>query len=247
MDVRVIYDRPASGAWNMAVDEALLETVSESDHDGWLRFYRWEEPTLSLGYFQRHGDRQRHPPSRDLPTIRRSTGGGAIIHAEELTYSFCIPVVSNRDDRASAFYFAFHETFIEELASRGVQARICGEPERVQVVEEPFLCFLRRAEADVLLGEHKIGGSAQRRRRDALLQHGSMLLRSTIASPELAGVEDISGVVIDPSELAERWAGRIATRFRLRLHTSELGESEAKLAESWQKKRFGQETWTLKR
>lgn len=247
MDVRVIYDCPASGAWNMAVDEALLETVSDNGQGGWLRFYRWEVPTLSLGYFQRHGDRQQHPPSRDLPMTRRSTGGGAIIHAEELTYSFCVPVASNWNERVSAFYFALHETFIEELASRGVQARICGEPERVRVVEEPFLCFLRRAEADILLRERKIGGSAQRRRRHALLQHGSMLLRSTSLSPELAGVEDISGVAIDPLELAERWAGRIASRLQLRLQTSELSESEVKLAESWQKKRFGQETWTLKR
>ncbi|MCL4207769.1 MAG: hypothetical protein KJ000_35235 [Pirellulaceae bacterium] len=247
METRVVYDPPASGGWNMAVDEALLETVGDSGNRGWLRFYQWDVPTLSLGYFQRHEDRQRHPPSRDLPMVRRSTGGGAIIHADELTYSFCVPVASHWDDRASTYYFAFHETLIEELASYGLQARICGEPDRVPAVEESFLCFLRRAEADILLGGHKVGGSAQRRRRHCLLQHGSILLRSTAASPELVGVSDISGVEIEALELAERWASRIADRLQLRLHTSQLGETEIELAEDWQRKRFGQENWTLRR
>jgi lipoyl(octanoyl) transferase len=247
MDVRVIYDNPASGVWNMAMDEALLETVCTAGETGWLRFYRWDQPTLSLGYFQRHSDRQQHPPSSRCPIIRRSTGGGAIIHADELTYSLCIPATSHLDQWSKTLYLALHETFIEELEARGIRARICGPTANDSADKEPFLCFLRRADADILLGEHKIGGSAQRRRQHGLLQHGSILLRSTSASPELAGIEDISGICIDPWELAQRWAQRVSRRLQWRLTRTDLDEQIIQHARQWSQKRFGQGNWTYKR
>ena len=76
---RLIVDPPASGAWNMAVDEALLESVADGG-PATLRFYQWSEPTLSLGYFQPYADREQHEASRELTVVRRSTGGGALIH-----------------------------------------------------------------------------------------------------------------------------------------------------------------------
>src|SRR6188474_2624923 len=88
--LRLIVDPPASGAWNMAVDEALLETAAISGL-ATLRFYTWQEPTLSLGYFQSAVDRDHHPDGRDCPLVRRASGGGAIIHDRELTYSIALP------------------------------------------------------------------------------------------------------------------------------------------------------------
>ena len=247
MDVRLIYHPPASGAWNMAVDEALLELVCNTAQTGWLRFYRWEQPTLSVGYFQQHADRQQHSPSLCCPLVRRSTGGGAIIHAEELTYSLCVPLASHLDQRSQGLYQAVHETFIEELASRGIPARICGETCSASVDKEPFLCFLRRSDFDILVGGHKVVGSAQRRRRLGLLQHGSVLLRSTCESPELAGIEDISGTCIDPWELARRWSRRIAARLQLRLDTVDLGDEVVQLARQWSERRFAREDWVCRR
>ena len=247
MDVRVIYHPPASGAWNMAVDEALLEMTSKTGQTGWLRFYRWEQPTLSLGYFQQHIDRQQHSPSLSCPLVRRSTGGGALIHAEELTYSLCVPLTSHLDQRSQGLYQAVHETFIDELASRGIAVRICGETKGTPVDKEPFLCFLRRSDFDILLGGHKVVGSAQRRRRFGLLQHGSVLLRSTPESPELAGIEDISGIRINPWELARRWACRIAARLQLRLDPVELGADVVQLARQWSANRFAREGWVCRR
>jgi lipoate-protein ligase A len=247
MDIRLIYHPPASGAWNMAVDEALLEVACKTGHTGWLRFYRWEQPTLSLGYFQQHADRQQHPPSLSCPLVRRSTGGGAIIHAEELTYSLCIPLASHLDQRSHGLYQAVHETFIEELVSRGIPARICGETCSTPIDKEPFLCFLRRSDFDILLGGHKVVGSAQRRRRLGLLQHGSVLLRSARESPELAGIEDISGICMDPWELAWRWSRRIADRLQLRLDTVELGGEVVQLARQWSERRFAREDWVCRR
>jgi len=86
---RLIVDRPAPGAWNMAVDEALLDAAVEQGVAA-LRFYQWSEPTLSLGYFQRHADRDSHAASHDCTLVRRQSGGGAILHDRELTYSLTL-------------------------------------------------------------------------------------------------------------------------------------------------------------
>ncbi|HEV3137038.1 MAG TPA: hypothetical protein VGZ26_04025, partial [Pirellulales bacterium] len=72
---RLIEDPPAGGAWQMAVDEVLLESAV-ADGGCALRFYGWSEPTLSLGYFQDYRERMTHFPSRSCVAVRRQTGGG---------------------------------------------------------------------------------------------------------------------------------------------------------------------------
>ena len=74
----------------MGVDEALLMDAVENGV-ATLRFYQWSEPTLSLGYFQRYADREQHTASRNCAVVRRQTGGGAILHDRELTYSLALP------------------------------------------------------------------------------------------------------------------------------------------------------------
>ncbi len=253
MDIRVIFHPPADGAWNMAVDEALLETVCQSNRIGWLRFYLWQEPTLSLGYFQQHADRQLHAASRDCPLVRRSTGGGAILHAQELTYSLVVPLQSHWDQQANVLYRAAHETLIDEFASRGLAARTYGQAigrdsNRTIRHDEPFLCFQRRDDADILLDEHKIVGSAQRRRRLGLLQHGSILLATTKFSPELAGIRDISGKLIEPWDLAQPWSQRLTDRLEWRLQQRDaLDEPILQLARQWLDNRFARSNWILRR
>ena len=87
---RLIDDGAAIGARQMALDEALLESAAERG-SATLRFYRWSEPTLSLGYFQDYAERDSHAASRNCALVRRQTGGGAILHDRELTYSLAIP------------------------------------------------------------------------------------------------------------------------------------------------------------
>ena len=72
---RLMIDPPGAGAWNMAVDEMLLEWAA-AQRGCCLRFYSWREATLSLGYFQEYRDRAGHGPSRKCPVVRRLTGGG---------------------------------------------------------------------------------------------------------------------------------------------------------------------------
>src|SRR5258706_4595141 len=159
---RLIIDSPAEGEWNMAVDEVLLESAAAGMPT--LRFYQWQVPTLSLGYFQNVADRAQHSASLACPLVRRTTGGGAIVHDRELPYGFAAPQTDRRDASPAELYNAFHETLAEVLASLGVQVHLLRSEPRLEIgQDEPFLCFQRQAEGDVILEWAKICGSAQRR------------------------------------------------------------------------------------
>ena len=230
MDARLIVDPPASGTWNMAVDEALFQVTQESRQIT-LRFYQWQEATLSLGYFQAATDRDSHLPSRACPLVRRSTGGGAIIHDRELTYSLVAPLADDRSATSQQLVRIVHQSLIATLGEFGVAARF-GEGSDVQNSDlaelesaknpiasppnlnsvrqslsrtEPFLCFQRRAADDVFIGEHKVAGSAQRKLHRTLLQHGSVLLMRSIAAPELPGISDLTPSAISANALADAW------------------------------------------
>ncbi|HPM83096.1 MAG TPA: lipoate--protein ligase family protein [Candidatus Anammoximicrobium sp.] len=247
MECRLIIDQPADGAWNMALDEALLESAGRAGQGGCLRFYFWKEPTVSLGYFQRCADRQTHAASRGCPLVRRSTGGGAIVHDLELTYSFTTGIQTHVRSGLADYYDAFHGTLIQELAERGISARLCPAPPLRRQAEEPFLCFQRRAEGDVLIGDSKIAGSAQRRRHGALLQHGSVLLQRSVAAPELAGIAELSSVFLDPRELAECWAKRVAAKLGLTLRSDSSTGREKEAAERICRSQYAQPGWTNRR
>ena len=122
----LLLDPPASGAWNMAVDEVLLEAAA-ADGQCTLRFYRWEEPTLSLGYFQTYADRWQHEPSSHAAVVRRMSGGGAILHDAELTYSFAVPSHHPLANNRLGFYQAVHTALIEALAQWGIEAAMFAQ------------------------------------------------------------------------------------------------------------------------
>jgi len=86
----VWLDGPAEGAWNMAMDDAMVQLAAE-ENCIILRLYQWSRPTLSLGYFQKFDERDSISNLADIDCVRRVTGGGAIVHDQELTYSLAIP------------------------------------------------------------------------------------------------------------------------------------------------------------
>ena len=141
----------------MAVDEALLAAAVDDDV-ATLRLYQWNEPTLSLGYFQRYDDRHQHAASRDCAVVRRQSGGGAILHDRELTYSLTLPPGHPLTRDATALYTAVHNAFIELLSPHLTEAqspkwRLALNRCESQLArqDEPFLCFQRRACGDLLL------------------------------------------------------------------------------------------------
>ena len=118
---RLIIDDPLPGSWNMALDQALLESADQRSAIT-LRFYRWSEPTLSLGYFQKFNDRETHAASLDCPVVRRSSGGGAIVHDHELTYSICVPESNRWSKSSDQLYDLVHHQVIQVLGQRGITA-----------------------------------------------------------------------------------------------------------------------------
>jgi lipoate-protein ligase A len=239
LSTRLFLDPPADGAWNMAVDEVLLDLAAESGECAW-RFYRWSAPTLSLGYFQTYADRSLHAASQACSVVRRLTGGGAILHDHELTYSLVIPSDHPLARARQRLYAMVHTTLIETLADWSIVASLCP----AQASDEPFLCFQRRAPGDVLVGHTKIAGSAQRRRRGAVLQHGSILLQRSAAAPELDSIEDLTGRTIPPEQLIEAWTPRIQRSLQLAWNQTPLSAPQLHAAHSLATAKYAAAPWT---
>lgn len=257
MTSRLIVDPPQDGAWNMAVDEALLEDAAAAGSAS-LRFYQWHEPTLSLGYFQSHKERQSHPPSRDAAMVRRLSGGGALLHDRELTYSICLPPGHPLARDSERLYTVVHRAIIEVIAEWNFAAALHADQGAATLEDdEPFLCFARRTAADVVLssaisgGEAslsaKIVGSAQRRRRGAVLQHGAILLHRSAAAPELPGINDLGGGKIAAGELASRLAKPLADALGLKLFPEPLSGQIRETAQRLQYEKYLGPSWTERR
>ena len=241
-ECRLLLDPPGPGAWNMAVDETLLEWSTEAE--GCCgRLYGWEEPTLSLGYFQRYHDRDRHLSSRNCPAVRRLTGGGAILHDAELTYSIVVPGRHPLAARRDLLYETIHTALIEVLADMGIDATLCGVSSDRRQGEEPFLCFQRRSAGDVLVGQTKVAGSAQRRRRGAVLQHGSVLLGRCDAAPELSGLQELAGQTIEPGTLGDAWLATLSRRLALTWFDEPLSQQQRDRAATLVRSRYASSRW----
>jgi lipoate-protein ligase A len=176
--LRLLIDPPLPGPANMARDEALMIRVGEGASPPTLRLYNWAEPTISLGYFQKYADYEAlEPPARGLPVVRRLTGGGAILHDLELTYSLTLPTDHPLlADGPNRLYEMAHDAVIAVLRQLHTGAARDGETDDSGPTRGPFFCFARRHRFDVLVGADKLAGSAQRRTRQATLQHGSIIL-----------------------------------------------------------------------
>jgi lipoate-protein ligase A len=109
---------------------------------------------------------------------------------------------------------------------------------------QPLLCFQRRAAGDVLVGQTKIAGSAQRRRRGAVLQHGSVLLRRSPAAPELASLEDASGKTVDIGQLSRLWLAKLAARLVVTWLAGTRSPQEERLAAALVESRYASARWT---
>lgn len=246
LPARLILDAPATGCWNMAVDEALLRAVSRRATPT-LRIYQWSPATLSLGYFQRAADRRHHGSSALCPLVRRSSGGGAIVHDHELTYSYVTPIKNRLFRGGEELYDIFHSTLINTLSDVGIDAFLCDHVERQTASQQPFLCFQRRSRGDVLAGNEKVVGSAQRRHKTGILQHGSILLRRSDYAPELPGLADFARREFDWRRFAKLWIEHLSWRLDVRFTHGPLSPDELAATESLAAQKFGDADWTLRR
>jgi lipoate-protein ligase A len=151
----------------MAVDEALLDRVVRSG-GAFLRLYRWNPPTLSIGR------NQPVPIGCDLPIVRRPTGGKAVRHEHEVTYAVAAPIEWFGSLREA--YCQIHTRLAVALRSLGVDTSLAPYRPTVRPADCPTSCFASPVGGEILVTHRKVVGSAQVRRADAFLQHGSILL-----------------------------------------------------------------------
>lgn len=169
--MRILIDAPKPGAANMARDVALL-------HEGvpTIRLYGWRPACVSLGYAQPQADVDAEAAERlGVDVVRRPTGGGAILHAEnEVTYAVVLPRAMAPPDLFDSYRFIAqgvrHALERFGLASEFLEGHSGREP----------LCYLREEGVSVGVGGRKISGGAQKRTRHAILQHGTLLLDSDV-------------------------------------------------------------------
>lgn len=170
-----VRSAPASGVRNMAVDAALLSAARSRPH-GVLRVYDWVEPTISFG--RNEATRSRFDAASvaaaGFQAVRRPTGGRALLHASEVTYSFSLPLAD--DVPWTRVYVALNDTLLAALLSLGVKATLVTSSTAAPVRPDGPLCFDRPAEGEIVVGSAKLVGSAVWRERGAYLQHGSILL-----------------------------------------------------------------------
>ena len=245
-ECRLLLDPPAEGAWNMAVDELLLDRAAEQGQPT-LRFYAWRQATVSLGYFQGYASRWDHAASQSCPLVRRLSGGGAIVHDVELTYSLALSAGHPLAAHAEDLYRAVHDALVESLGWFGARAEICAGGAGRKPQAEPFLCFQRRAAGDVLVDGEKIAGSAQRRRRGAILQHGSVLLETSVAAPELPGLDAVVGLRLKPGELTDHWGTILRERLDLRWSHEPLSDTENRNVAELCARKYSDDAWSQRR
>lgn len=212
----VYHDVPSrSAAMNMAIDEALLELV----HHPCIRFYRWDHPALSFGYFGRFKDVAHAQTERDL--VRRWTGGGIVLHDSDLTYSVVIPLTRKTDVSPLDFYTQIHRAMRGVLVECGITATLV----EMTPPKTSDVCFTNPVRADVVVDGKKIAGAAQRRTRRGLLQQGSIRLEKL------------------PRDFAERFASALCPTCNMQ----SLTEETIRRAHEIVQQKYAQRSWLERR
>lgn len=266
---RLLVDGPGGPDWNMAVDTALLECALEEDTRPALRLYWWQPHSLSLGMNQDAADSVEWETLRadGYGVVRRPTGGRAILHAEELTYSVTAPAPPGGIQEAYRWLSGGLQAGLERAGirlelerSRRIQMSRDGE-DSATALKTRHPCFAAAGRYELVSQGRKVVGSAQCRRRGWLMQHGSILLgREHLNLPRyLVDVDaereitELDRATVDCSTLAGRslradeLVGPFSEGFsrRLGIHLEEDGltATEKRCAERLRLERFGNETW----
>ncbi len=179
---RLIRDVPSDGRTNMDKDKTLFEQFDPRYSKPVFRVYGWNPPAVSVGRFQDPGDFLDLETCRrkGIDVVRRITGGGAIFHANEVTYSLVCPASMLPADLSVAESFKLLTDFLLRFyADLGLDARYAAEVSSLPAAElgKPSnMCYAGQERYDILADGKKLGGNAQRRTRETIFQHGSIPL-----------------------------------------------------------------------
>jgi lipoate-protein ligase A len=265
---RLIVDSPMVGAYNMAVDEAIMLAVSDGKALPTLRLYDWSPLCLSLGYGQRLRDADLNRiDTAGWQIVRRPTGGKAILHGNELTYSVAIP----KDHELAQGDVVESYRRISEALLRALTYLGLSPASEMQAKGNSGLgpvCFEVPSHYEITSGGKKLIGSAQVRRKDGILQHGTLPLSGDIAlicdalaydnesSREAAKelvrerattLEAVLGEAIAWETAAEMLVRGFADAFDLDFRESNLSAEEIEMAHQLVQERYAHADWTNKR
>jgi len=265
---RLIITRAGSGAWNMAVDEAILEHVQAGQGKSLptLRLYAWDPACLSLGQAQPFADVDyAQLNTRGWDVVRRATGGRAILHTDELTYS----VTGSVEEPVLAggvleSYNRLAQALLLAVKNLGLPVEMRKGKANESAAPNP-VCFEVPSTYEITVGGKKLIGSAQARKKEGVLQHGSLPLTGDLtricqalvfeneaarenAARRLFGrattVESALGRAVSWDEAAEAFIRAFETQLGVCLERGELSESEAKRAEELVREKYDHPSWT---
>ncbi|WKZ35719.1 MAG: lipoate--protein ligase family protein [Anaerolineales bacterium] len=272
---RLLHTPPSTGAWNMAVDEAILEHIHRGESKPTLRLYAWQPPCLSLGYAQpfRDVDVERLK-SRGWDVVRRVTGGRAILHTDELTYSvtgsadepvLAGGVLESYNRLSQALLFAVRELGLQvEVKEQVAQAAVLGGGDAAGSKVNP-VCFEVPSTYEITVNGKKLIGSAQARKKEGVLQHGSLPLRGDLtricdalvfdsesaredAKERLLArattVESVLGVEKDWETAAQAFVRGFEAELGIQFGRGEMSQSEIQRAEELVKEKYAHASWT---
>jgi lipoyl(octanoyl) transferase len=179
---RLIEDGLGDGRLNMAIDRAILAACDRGQAPATLRLYGWDKPTLSIGYSQNilMDVNKEQCEQRNIPIVRRFTGGRALLHQHELTYSLVAPIPHpGIPDNLAGAFCEVSKAVILSLEKAGVtNPKMVGKGKRTPGMNRKRspACFSASNHWEISVKGKKLAGSAQRRLNGAFLQHGSILL-----------------------------------------------------------------------
>jgi lipoyl(octanoyl) transferase len=265
---RLIITSPAPGAWNMAVDEAILEQAQAGEGTSLptLRLYAWDPACLSLGHAQPIADVDRaRLHARGWDVVRRPTGGRAILHTDELTYSVTgtvkEPVLAGG---VLESYNRLAQALLRAVKNLGLPVEMKGGKTNDTMMPNP-VCFEVPSTYEITVGGKKLIGSAQARKKEGVLQHGSLPLmgdltricqalvfeneaaRENAAQRLLARattVQSALGGAPSWEEAAEAFLRAFETQLGICFERGELSGSELRRAEELVREKYDHPSWT---
>lgn len=268
MEWRLIRSGYQSGAMNMALDEALLQSVATGRSLPVLHLYRWQPPTVTLGYAQSVAEDINLDACRSagLDVVRRVTGGRAVLHDHEVTYGIMAPVQQGLfEGSVLECYKVIAEALQLTLQRLGLNARLVpGRRSPQPAAAERAVCFTAPSQYELVIDGRKVAGSAQKRQGKGFLQHGSLplemdldlLARVLPGNPALSAGQRFSKIgwlnrwadpplVVDEVEdsLVTAFGERLGIRWRI----SVPDQFEQGLAEQLYRDKYGIPQWTLQK
>lgn len=242
---RLIKSEALPGAANMALDEAFLLEREPGDPPI-LRFYQWDEDTLSLGRFQKAAE-VFAAATGDVPAVRRISSGGAILHRhDEITYSLIAPYKEFGGRSPRLAYNDIHDILTSALSALGVRAQ--KRSESLGDESAPF-CYNRLTDFDLTAGPDfkKLIGSAQHRRGKAFLQHGSIPLSDEGQVERGTSMARLLGRAVPREDVMVAIVEAFKKQKGISFEESDAKDREKQRAIELEKSRYGLKSWTEER